>query len=169
MENKILLVVDIDQTIADNSHRVHLLPDWNAFFQECDKDIPIYSMIQAIYSYKSHEKIDMIFISSRSDDKDTSEKTRKWLDDIGFDNPLFLRPRFSKTANFKENALENYKRDEHVDVIIIDDEIKVIDRLKNKYKTILVKADNEYIDTIAELTHTIESSLKNLEKKSIKP
>ncbi len=168
-DKKILMVVDIDLTIADNQHRVHLLPNWKAFFAECDKDKPIIGMIQAISFYQNNPLIDMIFISSRSGDEDTLSKTKAWLESVGFDKPLFLRPSFEKTADFKANALESYKNNSHAYVIIIDDEIKVIEKLKHKYQTVLVYSENNYKNTIDEFSLKMNHAIKKLQNNALKP
>ena len=49
-----IVIVDIDGTLADGSHRQHLVTgdkkDWDAYFELCDKDLPVESVFQ-----KAHE------------------------------------------------------------------------------------------------------------------
>ena len=75
-------VVDIDNTLADNEHRVHLIkqdkPDWDAFFLECDKDTPMIPNIERIKN-EIKDVVYVVFLTGRSEI--CYDKTKAWLDE----------------------------------------------------------------------------------------
>ena len=94
---------DIDGTLADISHRLHLIrqqpPDWKAFFAACTEDLPIYEVIEVVKSLNSFGN-HVIGISGRSDE--VREETEKWLLKHGviFDK-LFMR----KAGDHREDTV----------------------------------------------------------------
>lgn len=88
-------VFDIDGTLADCSHRLHLIQqvpkDWRAFFAKCGNDAPIAHMVRLAYSLAREE--DILFVSGRSDE--CRPQTLEWLrrhlfETIGTDD-LYMR------------------------------------------------------------------------------
>ena len=74
------VVVDIDGTLADISHRVHLIRNkpkqWNKFFEECDKDTPNDWCVKLVRSM--HDAGYLIhFVTGRK--KALEAKTQAWL------------------------------------------------------------------------------------------
>lgn len=81
-----IYLCDIDGTIADLSHRLHFIEgetqDWDAFYQACDQDKPIQSVIDVINALDEAGHI-VLFVSGRS--AVVREKTNEWLENnIGF-------------------------------------------------------------------------------------
>lgn len=74
-----ILLVDIDGTVADISHRiVHIEKkpkDWNSFFSEVDGDKPIQEVIDEVKHFSL--KYDVVFCTGRKEA--TREKTDEWL------------------------------------------------------------------------------------------
>lgn len=73
-------VFDIDGTVADLSHRLHHIEkqpkDWDAFFADCHKDVPIGHVRQLLQDLsKSGAKI--VYVSGRSDQ--VRSETAAWL------------------------------------------------------------------------------------------
>lgn len=72
-------VFDIDGTLADCSHRLHLIQqtpkDWRAFFARCGNDAPIAHMLKIAETLSCDT--DVIFVSGRSDECRT--QTLEWL------------------------------------------------------------------------------------------
>ena len=87
------VIVDIDGTIANNSHRVHFISDpnnqdWNAFNMASDQDLPIQDVIELVKVLK-HE-YDIIFCTGRG--KMAFVKTLRWIEEhLGFVAPLLMR------------------------------------------------------------------------------
>lgn len=111
--SKILLVIDIDETVAQNEQRVHLLPNWKEFFHACDTDTPIEPMIKAIKPYLKDKNIDVIFLTGRSGYPQVKEKTELWLEKYGIkDQIIFYRKvnDYTKAPIFKQKWLKNIEK-----------------------------------------------------------
>jgi len=116
---------------------VKLKPDWDAFYEACDKDTPIQPLIYIWNLYEvdlALERIDLQIWSGRS--QSVREKTEKWLDMYltGFDpKQLKMRPigDYTPDDQLKERWLdEQYEetkwgRKHHID-FVFDDRPKVI-------------------------------------------
>lgn len=81
-----IYLVDIDGTVADLSHRLHFIEgetqDWDAFYDACDKDTPIQSVIDVINALDEAGHI-VLFVSGRNEV--VRGKTNTWLEDhMGF-------------------------------------------------------------------------------------
>lgn len=172
----VLLLIDIDDTIANLQHREHLLPNWNEFFKACDKDTPIMETINVLKKHiqnTSSDDLKHIFLTGRSGISEVIEKTSKWLDDLGFDGKRvkYRKTRdFSKSFEYKVKSLNEYL-DKHefnpdLKVIIIDDDARVINAFQELgHKTILVNKEN-YASTANELDNILtDTLLKTASKK----
>lgn len=77
---KYIVVVDLDGTIADLSHRLHYIKgknkDWESFYDEVDKDKPIENIIYLISVL--HERHKILFLTGRSGV--CSYKTNDWIE-----------------------------------------------------------------------------------------
>jgi hypothetical protein len=81
-----LLIVDLDGTIADNSHRVHLIKEfnppsieglpWDKFYNLCDKDVPLGRSQQGLQILKRHVPA-IVYATGRPEM--VREKSEKWL------------------------------------------------------------------------------------------
>jgi predicted kinase len=80
-----IVLCDIDGTIANGDHRVKILDDktnrnrWKDYFNLCDKDEPITSVINVLKEYKSQGK-QIVLVSGRAADL-TADKTITWLEE----------------------------------------------------------------------------------------
>ena len=84
------IIFDLDGTLADCTHRVPLLPDWDAFYSACDKDEPIEPII-ALYD----ELLDSPFRLEIWSGRRISEfgKTLDWFNKHGILLPSEMRMR----------------------------------------------------------------------------
>ena len=85
-----MIIFDLDGTLADIRHRLHYIqepdhlpheneawkPDWEAFFEACDRDRPI-STTLALYRTLHDSGAKIYIFSGRSDQ--VRHKTRMWL------------------------------------------------------------------------------------------
>lgn len=103
------VVFDLDGTLADISHRVHLVrgtkkPDWNAFFAACVDDMP---HLHVIETFKAHlvagHKVRVW--SARSDI--VRPQTEYWLLRHGID-PFFLQHMRAEGDNTPDATLKRY-------------------------------------------------------------
>lgn len=79
---KKLIIVDLDGTLADDTHRAHLLKDpenrrWNEYFSLCHLDEPNYPIIQLLRNLWSACGYDVYILSGRSDT--VRQQTEEWL------------------------------------------------------------------------------------------
>ena len=85
-----VILVDLDGTIADCSHRLHHIEkdpkDWESFFAKCGEDKPIESTIELLENTVLHERnlyidndlaISVVFLTGRPERILT--KTVKWI------------------------------------------------------------------------------------------
>lgn len=84
------IIFDLDGTLADVSHRVHYVRNgnrnWEAFFNECDKDMPITPIIETLqHLWRMGNNIQIW--SGRSDE--VKDKTLNWLE-------RNIEPRYTK-------------------------------------------------------------------------
>ena len=135
-----LYIFDLDGTLADGTHRVHLIQDepkqWDEYFEACDGDRPIESVIQIANSLRSTGAEIWIY-SGRSDL--VRGKTHAWLteymardvvlDLTCFPDNLKMRPRNDHRPDdeLKEiwlNEMETYDRKRLV--AVFDDRDRVV-------------------------------------------
>ena len=91
------LIVDIDGTVADNTHREHFLhqspKDWKSFYAACADDKPKVHVIQAVIHLAKNVGYVPIFVTGRTESY--RHDTAQWLFDhaplLG-GSPLFMRP-----------------------------------------------------------------------------
>lgn len=95
------IIVDIDGTLANIDHRLHFIQDfkddaeatfkadWDAFYEDCDKDKPIKPTVQLVKDlWKAGWGV--ILITSRSDA--VREQTMEWLAEYNITyDILFMR------------------------------------------------------------------------------
>lgn len=129
---------DLDGTLADGTHRLHLLPkqdlhlteSWIEFNKACINDAPIRSTIDVMNMiYDACEKVDegdqVIILTGRSDDAE--RETIEWLDDMGCKyHRLEMR---SKADNRPDTVIkEEFLRGLGLENIVAcwDDSVKVI-------------------------------------------
>lgn len=76
------IIVDIDGTIAKISDRIKYIeqdePDWDAFFEECDRDEPIVDIVDLVFLFS--EFFSIRFCTGRPER--VREKTHKWLNEV---------------------------------------------------------------------------------------
>lgn len=121
---KTLLVVDIDNTVAENGQREYLLPDWDAFFHACDTDTPIVEIIEALKPVFERDDVDVIFVTGRTGFEEVKSKTQVWLDQHFPQRPVFYRPpkNYTKAAVYKTQVVDRFKTEEHTAIVIVDDD-----------------------------------------------
>lgn len=112
------IVIDIDGTIADSSHRQHYLEsnpaNWNSFFSDSEilMDEPIYPVIDLCRSLVTVFRATPVFLTGRPEH--TRRATTKWLsthmgNDIVSNCILFMRPSENRKASyiFKQDYIQN--------------------------------------------------------------
>jgi hypothetical protein len=74
------IIVDIDGTLADITHRLHFIEgspkNWDAFFDACEDDIPIIAICDLVASLRS-DGHRIVYCSGRAER--CRDKTQRWI------------------------------------------------------------------------------------------
>ena len=124
------IIVDIDGTIADCSHRQHHLQgdkkEWDLFFSELHLDEPIMPIIHLIEKLQCHG-FSLLFCTGRSEKYRPA--TERWLIDHDLD-PVYLYMRtdndFREDAVIKSELLDKIYQDGFRPILAIDDRPAVV-------------------------------------------
>lgn len=135
LDIKMDIIVDIDGTIADCSHRKHFVTngnhDWDSFYENMVDDKPIKSIVNLINSFKEIIGNEVILCTGRPQEYLTI--TRQWLiDNNVFYDSMYMR----KTGDFrpdeivKKEMLQMIKDNGFHPELVIDDRMKVVNMWK---------------------------------------
>ncbi len=167
---KILLIIDIDNTLAENAHRENILPNWEAFYHACDKDESIEPIIDALRPYLNHELVEPVFLTGRTGYPEVKTKTQVWLSNRGIENfPIYYRglKDFSKSHVFKEGVLNTLKKDNHEKVIIVDDDKNITSHFSSLgHYAVTVMKDDNYVGTANKIKETLDTLILSLQTKN---
>lgn len=124
-----VVVVDLDGTVADLSHRFHWIDreekNWNQFFLECEGDSPIQSTIDMVKQDIADGK-QIIFVSGRSDI--VRDRTELWVGRHVQEDPIILMRRsFDKRPDteVKKDIYDKYLKGYNI-LKVYDDRPSVI-------------------------------------------
>lgn len=136
------VIFDIDRTLSDNSHRVHLIKEegFDSFYEACDLDKPIYDMIDLCTFLNQYYRV--VIITGRP--KKTAKKTIRWLKrfNIQYDAIYFREDGdFRPDYVIKEEIL--HQLDEPI-WFAVDDNAPVVDMFRRNGITCLQCADSIY-------------------------
>jgi predicted kinase len=128
---KNIIVVDIDGTVADCSHRLHYVKgdkkDWKGFFSEMDKDTPRTEVYKnAVNDAKAHDA-EIVFVSARPEDH--REVTEQWLRENKMEfNYLLMRRKGDKRpdTDVKFDIYNRFLKQYNI-IKVIDDRPSVIE------------------------------------------
>lgn len=103
------VIFDLDGTLADITHRTHFVrgtrkPDWRAFFDACEDDMPVLHVIETLRAHLSAGHRVEIW-SGRSDI--VRDKTERWLSSWNI-NPALLRHMRADGDNTPDVELKRY-------------------------------------------------------------
>ena len=121
------IVVDLDGTIADNSHRTHYVEghkkNWTDFFESIKHDSPIKENILLVLEYYQKD-YEIIFLTGRFEKY--QKLTTSWLDKyISIDSYHLIQRKnhdFRSAETMKETALFTLNEKFHIELIIDDDD-----------------------------------------------
>lgn len=113
MNKKYIYIFDLDGTLSDGTHRLHLLPkkdlhlteSWTAFNMAAGDDAPIEDTIAVLNALSSGDRV-IIILTGRSDE--ARSITQKWLLDHGVQYDYLIMRRASdnrKDTVIKEEEL----------------------------------------------------------------
>jgi len=149
------VIWDLDGTIADNSHRLPLIdrnraggPDWEAFYQACDKDIPIEEGVAVLRLFWKSDKYKNIFLTGRKET--VRDKTRAWLrkvlEPIQAEITLLMRPEKDHRPDYQVKAelIEKAGIKPEEIVLAFDDRNQVVDMWRKKGVACYQVKDGDY-------------------------
>ena len=127
---KKIVVVDIDGTVADCSHRQHFVQnvqkDWKSFFAGMSDDTPRKDVYEAASDEAVAENAELVFVSARPEDY--REQTEAWLQEHGMDyTALLMRRKGDKRpdTDVKKGIYNRYLKQYEI-VKVYDDRPSVI-------------------------------------------
>ena len=148
------VVVDLDGTVADCTHRLHYIQgetkDWCAFYKECANDKPIDSMIDMVRAL-NERMFYIIFLTGRSEV--ARELTQTWLsDNLLWDYvALLMRPegdyredsvvKIELLNKFVETNLESNK--DNI-AFVLDDRSSVVKAFRKEGYKVLQVAEGDF-------------------------
>lgn len=133
MEKIKTVIFDIDGTLADVSHRVHLIPDWDAFQQNHHLDKPIDAVIEIYHAFKKQD-YDILFVTCRLEKE--RQATIDWmvkhitgLNEYILDHTLIMRPDndYISDVLLKEKVLKQLEDDGREILFVVEDRKRVLD------------------------------------------
>jgi len=139
------VLVDIDGTIADLTHRLHFISegqnDWKAFYAAAGSDAPIEPVIKIVRAlWKDLETV--ILVSGRSEE--IKDLTRMWLRNYGVKyNELHMRKEgdYRPDHVVKKEILDSLRARDYAPYLAIDDRPSVISLWESEgIKTLAVKS-----------------------------
>jgi predicted secreted acid phosphatase len=149
-KKKEVIVVDIDGTLFDVSHRLKYIEgpqkDWKRFFseEEVSKDKPYPSVVEFVNTLKEGTGLPVVVLTGRPET--LRELTERQLEEAGVNyDELIMKPKersFEKAVSFKKDVLRNY-----VPVYFVDDDYNNLTVVKKEFPDAKVYlADNGKIE-----------------------
>lgn len=149
------IIVDIDGTIADISHRLHFIEwekkDWDGFYQHLSDDKPkqeIIDLIKIIYYDEDNrwDNLQLIFVTGRSDKY--AAITDTWLRKhfTQFSYELFMRIEwdFRQDYEIKKEIYENDIKDKYDVKYVFEDRDQVVNMYRELWLTVLQVANGNF-------------------------
>jgi hypothetical protein len=128
------VIVDIDGTVADCTHRRHYIEhkpkNWKAFFAGIPLDPPIIPVIQVVQALHN-DRHRIIMVSARNED--SRKATEDWLEEHLFGPSSYERLYMRKANDYREDSivkkeiLDQIIKDGYNPILAIDDRKRVVD------------------------------------------
>ena len=142
-----IVVFDLDGTIADLDHRLHLIqskpPDWDAFYKQCPDDKPIHPV--RVLCNEMELICEVIILTARRQNEQLA--TRKWLKDnkVRYNQLTMLRPDGNKENDYvlKQRWLESFEDRDRI-WFIVDDRDQVVKMWRENGITCLQPRQGDY-------------------------
>ena len=148
------VVVDLDGTVADCTHRLHFIngetKDWKGFYEACKDDKPIVSMIDMVRALNERYYY-VIFLTGRSEL--ARNVTQEWLQANNLWNydDLIMRPLedYRHDSVVKLEMLNNYIRtnlndDKEAIGFILEDRATVVKSFRDAGFKVLQVAEGDF-------------------------
>lgn len=139
-----MIVLDLDGSVADNTHRAHLIPkekgtteQWAEFNLACEKDsliLPVWEMVRNIYWHTGHS---VYVVTGRSEL--CREQTRRWLENHGIRYTLLImRPDWDhrKAVDFKREKFKELGIGS--EDLVVEDDPAIIKMVQEEFRSIVM-------------------------------
>lgn len=144
-----VILFDLDGTLADNSHRQHLLygdqKDWDAFFDAQSNDTPNTPIVTLYRTLFESGKFDVFVVTARPERyRDT---TQKWFADHGIPlKRLLMRADGDRRSDevIKQEMLVLLKGEGRLPLFVVDDRAGVVEMWRGEGVTCLQCADHRF-------------------------
>lgn len=149
------VIFDIDGTLANIDHRLHLIKDnsaanWNEFFREAANDAPIGPMVwlaRGLSALSEDEPFEVLYCTGRPEY--LRDITRNWLREQGLpvaDYQLFMRASkdFRDDNIVKEELLQKIRNAGYDPFLVFDDRKRVVDMWRENGILTLQPVDGNY-------------------------
>jgi 5'(3')-deoxyribonucleotidase len=149
--NKKCIIVDLDGTLADCSHRQHHVQsgkkkDWKSFFNEMDVD-PVNENLNELLKVL-HQYYDIYFVTARP--SNYYGKTVRWLyEQAGWPKDsyeIIMRNAgdFRSDTVVKQEILNKIRENDNVPIIVFDDRKSVVDMWRENGLLCAQVADHDF-------------------------
>lgn len=136
-------VFDLDGTLADLSHRRHLLPDWDAFFAACGGDEPILPVIELLLRlWNGRPSVKIEIWSGRSDA--VRGLTEDWLARQGISGSLLTCMRTAGDHRPDDEVKREFLHGTDWPDIVFDDRDRVVAMWRSLGVTCLQVAPGDF-------------------------
>lgn len=146
------IIVDLDGTLCDNSHRVHLAQakDWDAFHAGIPLDVP-HTEVATILAILAKEAFEIILLTGR--DEKYREDTLAWLrrhDLVNLFDHLLMRPDDDRRPDheLKPSMITEHfgsaEEAQHSVLFCLEDRDKVVEALRNYGLTVWQVKEGAY-------------------------
>lgn len=150
---KKMILVDIDGTVADGSHRLRFISEtpknWDAFFSAVSEDKPLKQMIRLVKSLFKAGELEVVFVTGRPEK--TRADTLRWLNvvfqPIEIESwRLFMRKDGDHSPDFilKRLILGAMRKAQLQPRIAIEDRKRVVDMYRASNIICLQCADGDF-------------------------
>lgn len=118
------ILVDLDGTLCDNNHRVHLIPDWDAFHARCEEDVCFNHIKLIVNSISVIYKI--LIVTARP--VKYKEPSERWLYNNGIKyDEIYMRGNkdFRQDYVSKEEILDKFILPRFNPIFVLEDNTNV--------------------------------------------
>ncbi|MCY4641509.1 MAG: hypothetical protein OXC41_02250 [Gammaproteobacteria bacterium] len=149
MKEKRLVLLDIDGTLADNSHRQHLVSSppkrWHEFFTKMTDDIPNVAVVNLYRTLCRSGDYDVVLVTARPEKY--RSVTEDWLRRYNIDWTMLLMRAdgdFRPDAEIKREMLDKLKCTLDEIVFVIDDRTQTVRMWRSLGLTCFQCADHDF-------------------------
>lgn len=146
---KAAIIIDLDGTLCDVSHRVHFVksaaPDWQGFFDACSDDTPNAAIV-ALIDMAAQQNIPILFVSGRPETHRTQTEDWLCLHELGDYTELLMRAAgdHRQDAVVKRELYETHIAGRYQILFTVDDRKQVVQMWRDLGLTCFQVAEGDF-------------------------